>query len=70
MVLARDLGTGEMEIVVNHLEGGVPQDLLQAEDIGFVKQVVGSEGVAAKVSMQPLNTSDFGKPGEYELYCI
>lgn len=51
MVLDGDLGTGEMQVVINHFEGGMPQDLLQAEDIASVKQVVGSEGVAAKVSM-------------------
>ncbi len=70
VVLAGDLGTTEMEIVIKHLGGGVPQDLLQAEDIAPVKQVVGSEGVAAKVSMQPFNAGDFGKSGEYELSCI
>ena len=51
MVEARNLGTGKVQIVVDHLKGGVPQDLLQAENIAPVKQVIRGEGVATEMGM-------------------
>ena len=70
VVLGGYLRGGEMEIVINHLEGGMPQDLFQAEDITPVKQVVGSESMAAKVGMQPCDTRSFSKPREHQLQRI
>jgi len=70
MVQGGDLRTGEMQVVINHFEGGMSQDLFQAEDIAPIKQVIGSEGVTAKVGMQPFNARGFGEPGEHQLHGI
>lgn len=51
MVLRSDLGTGEMEVVVHHLQGGVTEDFPQGEDVAAVEQVVYGKSVAAEVRM-------------------
>jgi hypothetical protein len=58
VVLGGDLGGGKMEIVINHFEGGMPQDFFQAEDITTVKKIIRGEGVAAKVHLAPPRPGD------------
>ena len=54
MVLGGNLRTGEVKVMIHHLEGGMPENLFQAEDVAPIQQVVGGKGVTAKVSMKPL----------------
>ena len=49
MVLGGNLRTREVKVMIHHLEGGMPKNLFQTEDVTSVQQVVGGKGVTAKV---------------------
>ena len=51
MVLGSDLRTGEMQVVVDHFEGGMSQDLFQAENVSPIEQIIGSKSMTAKMSV-------------------
>ena len=47
MVLLNNLGTGEMQIMVNHIQCGMAEDFLKRKDVATIKEVIDSEGVTA-----------------------
>ena len=49
MMLICNLRAGKMEILIDHLEGSVPENLLQAEYITPVKKIVRGESMTAKM---------------------
>ena len=51
MVLDSYLVTGEVKVVVDHIQRPVPQDLLEREDVPAIHQVVDGEGMPAQVSV-------------------
>jgi GTP-binding protein EngB required for normal cell division len=51
VVLFRNLGAGEMEIVVYHLQCSVAQYLAERKDIPAVQQIVDGKGMATQMSM-------------------
>ncbi len=55
------LGVCEMEVMIYHFKGAMPQDLFQAVDVTPIKQIISSKRVPTKVSVQPLHTGNFGK---------
>jgi hypothetical protein len=44
-----DLGTGEMQVGVDHFEGGVTQYPPQREYVAAIQQVAGGKGVTAQM---------------------
>ena len=65
-----DLGLGEVEVMIDHFEGGVTQYFLQRVDIPAVKQVVDGESMPAQVGMNPCDAGLFFKPGEEKLNSV
>ncbi len=61
MVLRRNLGAREVQVVVDHLEGGVAQYLAEREDVATVKQIVDGKGMPAQPSAAT-NTSGASAP--------
>ena len=49
VMLLRNLGAGEMQVMVDHFEGGVTQYPPQREYVAAVQQVAGGKGVAAQM---------------------
>jgi len=51
MMLANNKLRGQSDVTSNHLQAGVPQNLLEGEDVSSIHQIVGGEGVPAEMSM-------------------
>ena len=49
VMLLCNLGTGEMQVMVDHFKGGVTQYPPQREYVAAVQQVAGGKGVAAQM---------------------
>ncbi len=45
MVLYNNLGTGEMQIVVNHVQGSVAKDFFKRKNVTTIKQVIDCKGM-------------------------
>ena len=44
-MLGHHLGIAQRHVLADHVQGSVPKNLLEAEDISPVQQVIDSEGV-------------------------
>lgn len=57
----------QMRVMINHLERGMPQILLQEKLRAAAQKEVGGIGVAAQVSVQARHSGTFPKPSEHAL---
>lgn len=51
-----NLGFGEMEVSIDHLQSCMAQYFLKRVDIPAIKQVINGEGVSTKMGMQTGDT--------------
>ena len=70
MVLLGYLRCSQVQVVIDHLEGGVAKNTAQREDVAAVGQVAGSKGMAAEVGMQPLDAAALCQRGKQQLDAV
>ena len=61
---------GYRHISFHHLKAGVPEYLLEEEDIAPIGQISGSKGMPAQMGMETLNPGLPPKARKDQLHCI